>query len=71
MAEQTLRSVCPLDCPDACGMLVTVRDGVAVRVRGDAEHPFTRGFLCGKVSHELERVYHSDRLKYPMRRLGP
>lgn len=70
MPERTVRSVCPLDCPDACGMLVAVRDGVAVRVRGDPEHPFTRGFLCGKVSHELERVYHPDRLKYPMRRIG-
>ncbi len=70
MSEQTLLSVCPLDCPDACGMLVTVRDGVALRVRGNPEHPFTKGFLCGKVSHELERVYHPDRLKFPMRRVG-
>jgi anaerobic selenocysteine-containing dehydrogenase len=52
-------------------MLVTIRDGVAVRVRGNPDHPFTRGFLCGKVSHELERVYHADRLKFPMRRVGP
>lgn len=52
-------------------MLVTVRDGVAVRVRGNPDHPFTRGFLCGKVSHELERVYHADRLRFPMRRVGP
>jgi anaerobic selenocysteine-containing dehydrogenase len=51
-------------------MRVTVRDGVAVRLRGEPEHPFTRGFLCGKVSHELERVYHPHRLKYPMRRVG-
>jgi anaerobic selenocysteine-containing dehydrogenase len=71
MAEGVFRSVCPLDCPDACGMVVTVRDGVAVRLRGNPDHPFTRGFLCGKVSHELERQYHPDRLKYPMRRVGP
>ncbi len=71
MTEQNVQSVCPLDCPDACGMLVTVRDGVAVRVRGNPDHPFTRGFLCGKVSHELERVYHADRLKFPLRRARP
>jgi anaerobic selenocysteine-containing dehydrogenase len=71
MPETVFRSVCPLDCPDACGMLVSVRDGEAVRVRGNPDHPFTRGFLCGKVSHELERVYHADRLKFPMRRIGP
>jgi anaerobic selenocysteine-containing dehydrogenase len=52
-------------------MIVTVRDGRAVELRGDAEHPFTRGFLCQKVSRYLERVYHKDRLLYPMKRVGP
>src|SRR5438045_2652218 len=66
-----LRAVCPHDCPDTCGMLVTVRDGRAVELRGDPDHPFTRGFLCQKVSRYLERVYHKDRLLYPMKRVGP
>jgi len=66
----TVRAVCPHDCPDTCGMTVTVQDGRAVKLRGDAEHPFTRGFLCQKVSHYLERVYHPDRLLYPMKRIG-
>jgi anaerobic selenocysteine-containing dehydrogenase len=52
-------------------MLVTVEDGRAVRLRGDPEHPFTRGFLCQKVSRYLERVYHQDRLQWPMKRIGP
>jgi anaerobic selenocysteine-containing dehydrogenase len=52
-------------------MVVTVQNGRAVRLRGDADHPFTRGFLCHKVNHYLERVYHPDRLKYPLRRVGP
>jgi molybdopterin guanine dinucleotide-containing S/N-oxide reductase-like protein len=68
---QTVRAVCPHDCPDTCGMVVTVRDGRAVDLRGDTEHPFTRGFLCSKVSRYLERTYHADRLKYPMKRVGP
>ena len=34
-------------------------------------HPFTRGFLCQKVSRYLERVYHNDRLKHPLKRVGP
>ena len=43
MSETTkVRAVCPHDCPDTCSMVVTVRDGRAVAVRGDAEHPFTR-----------------------------
>lgn len=52
-------------------MLVTVADGQAVRLRGDPEHPFTRGFLCQKVSRYLERVYHPDRLTHPLLRTGP
>src|SRR4051794_2827772 len=70
-AERTVRIVCPHDCPDTCSMLVTVRDGQAVRLRGDADHPFTKGFLCQKVTRYLERVYHPDRLKYPLKRVGP
>src|SRR5215470_14981599 len=67
----TVRAVCPHDCPDTCGMVVTVRDGRAVELRGDAEHPYTRGFLCQKVARYLDRVYHKDRLLWPMTRVGP
>lgn len=68
---RTVRAVCPHDCPDACGMLVTLDGDQAVAVRGDREHPFTRGFLCHKVSRYAERVYHRDRLQFPLRRVGP
>ena len=63
----TVKAVCPHDCPDTCGMVVTVdrATGRAVELRGDKDHPFTRGFLCQKVSHYLDRVYHPDRLLYP------
>src|SRR5262249_6740623 len=71
LATTTVRAVCPHDCPDTCGMVVGVRDGVAVELRGDREHPFTKGFLCQKVSRYLDRTYHADRLKYPLRRVGP
>jgi anaerobic selenocysteine-containing dehydrogenase len=64
------KNVCPLDCPDTCSMLVTVRDGVAVELRGDPDHRFTRGFLCQKMARFLDRVYSSDRLIHPMRRVG-
>ncbi len=70
-AARTVRAVCPHDCPDTCAMVVTVRDGRAVDLRGDPDHPFTRGFLCQKVSRYLERVYHPDRLLWPMKRVGP
>src|SRR5437879_5786828 len=71
VGDRTVRAVCPHDCPDTCSMVVTVRDGVAVDLRGDRDHPFTRGFLCQKVARYLERTYHPDRLKYPQRRVGP
>lgn len=51
-------------------MLITVEDGKAVAIAGDAEHPFTRGFLCTKVVKYLERTYHDGRLLYPQIRVG-
>jgi anaerobic selenocysteine-containing dehydrogenase len=72
VALTTVKAVCPLDCPDTCGMLVGVDpSGTAVSLRGDPDHPFTRGFLCRKVSRYLERAYHPDRLMHPLRRVGP
>jgi len=52
-------------------MLVTVESGRAVRVVGDPDHPFTRGFLCAKVNRYVERTYQRDRLLHPLRRVGP
>jgi anaerobic selenocysteine-containing dehydrogenase len=66
-----VRCACPHDCPDTCGMLVTVEDGVAVKIQGDPSMPFTQGTLCTKVAHYLERTYAPDRLLHPMRRVGP
>ncbi len=68
---EIVRGACPHDCPDACAMLVTVQSGRAVRVAGDPDHPFTRGFLCAKVNRYVERTYHPERLRHPMRRVGP
>jgi anaerobic selenocysteine-containing dehydrogenase len=63
------RSVCALDCPDTCSLLVEIgADGHAAKLRGNPAHPITRGFLCGKVARYLEREYHPDRLLYPQRR---
>jgi anaerobic selenocysteine-containing dehydrogenase len=69
--ETIVRAACPHDCPDTCAMLVTVKDGVAVKVAGDPSHPFTDGSLCTKVSHYTERTYSPDRLQHPLRRVGP
>jgi anaerobic selenocysteine-containing dehydrogenase len=66
-----VRGACPHDCPDTCAMLVHVKDGRAVRVQGDPEHPVTQGFLCTKVNRYVERTYHAERLTTPLRRVGP
>lgn len=64
-----VHTVCSHDCPDSCGVLVTVdAAGRAVKVQGDPDHPVTQGFLCAKVAKYLERVYSPDRLLYPMKR---
>lgn len=67
----TLHSVCALDCPDACSLLINVDEtGRGSRLRGNPDHPITQGFLCGKVARYLEREYSPDRLLYPLRRVG-
>ena len=70
-AEHIVHGACPHDCPDTCAMLVTVDgDGRATRVAGDPGHPVTAGFLCGKVSNYLDRVYAHDRVLHPLIRVG-
>jgi len=68
--KQIIRAACPHDCPDACGVLITVEDGKAKKIQGDPEHPVTRGFLCAKVAKYLDRVYSPERVLYPMRRIA-
>ena len=70
-AITTIPGACPHDCPDRCAWLVTVESDRAVNLAGDPSHPFTRGGLCAKVNHYLERVYSPDRLLHPLRRIGP
>src|SRR6266481_6257823 len=69
--KRVVHAACPHDCPDACGVLITIEDGHATRIQGDPEHPVTRGFLCAKVAKYLDRVYSPERLLFPMRRVKP
>ena len=71
MSTQIIHGVCPHDCPDTCGFITEVEDGRAVNFYADPDHPITEGWLCAKVRPYLEHVYHPDRLKYPLRRVGP
>jgi anaerobic selenocysteine-containing dehydrogenase len=65
-----VKGACPHDCPDTCALDVHVKDGIAVKVMGSAEHAPTAGVLCTKVARYTERTYHPDRLLHPLRRIG-
>ncbi|HZQ90326.1 MAG TPA: molybdopterin-dependent oxidoreductase [Terriglobales bacterium] len=73
--KRVVHAACPHDCPDACGVLITVEqvNGAerATKIQGDPSHPVTRGFLCAKVAKYLDRVYSPDRVLYPLRRVAP
>ncbi len=71
MAASTVLGTCHHDCPDSCGWVVTVEAGVAVSMRGNPAHPFSRGELCPKVNRFLHRVYNADRVLHPLVRTGP
>ncbi|MFT9847170.1 molybdopterin-containing oxidoreductase family protein [Aneurinibacillus sp. REN35] len=63
-------SVCSLDCPDTCGLLVHKKDGKIVKIEGDPTHPVTQGAICNKVRNMPARIHDPKRLAYPMKRVG-
>jgi len=69
--RQTFFGGCPHDCPDTCAMIYEVENGKLVEVRGDKEHPMTRGTLCVKLKDYHDHHYNPDRVLYPLRRVGP
>jgi len=70
MGAATLHTCCPLDCPDTCALEVEVSEGRVQKIRGAKDHPTTAGFICSKVGRFDRRVYHDDRLLFPLRRTG-
>jgi len=71
VATTTHRSACPLDCPDLCGLEVTVEDGKVTRLEGDHRGPLTDGFICGKVRKFTDHMYGDARIARPLVRTGP
>ncbi|PKF86991.1 oxidoreductase [Bacillus sp. BA3] len=63
-------SVCSLDCPDQCGLLLHKKDGKIIKVQGDPDHPVTKGNICNKVRNMTARLYDPNRLKQPLKRIG-
>jgi anaerobic selenocysteine-containing dehydrogenase len=65
---ETRKTLCNRDCPDACSIVATVEDGRITKIRGDKEHPITRGFLCYRTSLFLSTQYSPERLTSPLLR---
>jgi len=65
-----IRSVCPFDCPDACGLLAEVEGTRVLKVRGDPQHPHSRGWLCPKMNGYERSVHSPERLIHPLIRIG-
>jgi anaerobic selenocysteine-containing dehydrogenase len=70
-ARETFFGGCPHDCPDTCAMIYEVENGKLVEVRGNKDHPMTRGTLCVKLKDYHDHHYNPDRVLYPLRRVGP
>ncbi len=64
------KSVCPLDCPDSCGLTVTIEDGKITALAGDRDHPYTRGVICRKMKSYPARLYSPERILFPLQRTG-
>ena len=69
--EHNVATVCPLDCPDACSLEVTVQDGRITAIDGSHINPITGGYICAKVRRFPERLYGAERLLHPAVRKGP
>ncbi len=69
--DQVVHTVCTLDCPDACSLAVTVRDGRMTGVDASPASEYTDGWICAKVKRSAERVYSPLRVLTPLVRTGP
>lgn len=67
--EKTIRTCCQSSHCE-CGVLVQVKDGKVAKIMGDPQHPFTRGYVCVKAQAQHQLIYHADRLKVPLKRIG-
>ena len=68
--SSVVETACPLDCPDACSLAVTVHQGRIVTIDGSHRNPVTDGYICAKVRKFGERIYGPDRILYPAIRKG-
>ena len=68
--DKVVKTICPRNCFDTCGVVAYVKDGRMIKVEGDPDHPITKGRLCVKANTYVQRTYHKDRIQYPLLRVG-
>lgn len=68
--HRTRKTLCPLDCPDTCGLVASVSHGKVISLTGDKEHPYTNGFICRKMRGYVDRLYSPGRVLFPQLRIG-
>jgi thiosulfate reductase/polysulfide reductase chain A len=65
-----VRTTCRSCGHGGCGVFVTVEDGRVIGIEGDPDHPISKGYMCSKGDSSIDLLYHPDRLRYPMKRVG-
>ena len=68
-SPQTIVTTCTRDCPNTCGLMATVQDGRLAGLKGNPDHPLTKGLICAKTARYAQRVYHPERVTTPLVRL--
>lgn len=69
MSEKPIRSIC-FECHSRCGVLLEIKNGRLTGIKGDRNHPFSRGYLCPKGRACMEIVYHPERITHPLVKAG-
>jgi len=64
------KSACPLNCYDVCGFIVSTDGQKIIKIKGDPDHPITKGKICGKGKLIKNRIYDKTRLVYPYKKVG-
>lgn len=67
---ELIKSACPLNCWDSCGLLVTVENSKVVKVEGDPSHPITKGKICGRGRMLATRTNSPERVLYPLKKVN-
>lgn len=68
--EEKIVKTCCRGCIGNCGVLAHVKNGRVIKLEGDPDHPMSRGAMCAKGLSSIQALYHPNRNKYPMMRVG-